>query len=282
MNKKLFVVIISILVGVLIGCNLTNVNSEPAPPVQLPANLKTHYLIDQEYLIDRRSLFATMGHLLVFNPGERDANLKVTVYFEDDEPQSFSLKAPAFTSSESNYLTWPLKIKENKVFALKVESSEPVICQSTIGWTNTGNDYSPDARTQSLKGIRETAKSYMAIAQLSQEWYVADGIVINSPNNLWIKESEWAIILNPHEQPVQLSLWLYYGNQTVQETITVPSRRVARIFMDNLVQHNRHYGVRIIGDRPVAAQWLRTVNWYDSPELMANWSVPAIPNLKPN
>ena len=267
------------LVSLLVGCNLIGANSEPVPPALLGEPLKTHYLIDQHYDLDRENLFATMGHLLVFNPGSSNADLKITLYFEKDPPQSFSLKAAAKTSTESNYKSWPIKPKLNSVFAIKVESTESVICQTTIGWTNTNNDYHPSAKTKSPKGIRETAKSYMSINQLSQDWYVADGIIIDLPEKLWIRESEWAIVLNPGLQDAQVTLLMYYGKKTIQKKFTVPAQRMQRIFMDDLAERNKHYGTRIISDHPIAAQWLRTVNWYDSPELMATWSVPAVPNF---
>lgn len=266
-----------IVVSLLVGCNLVGAYNIPA--ANLKSSLKTHYLIDQEYLIDKQNLFATMGHLLVFNPGDRNADLQVTLYFETEQPKTFSLKAPAKTSTESNYATWPIKPPPNTVFAIKVESSEPVICQSTLGWTNTDNNYDPKATTKSPKGIRETAKSYMAINQLSKDWYVPDGIVINNPDKLWIKESEWATILNPGSQDTEVNLIIYYGKKNIQKKVTLPAKRVQRIFMDNLVKHNQNYGARIMSDRPTAVQWLRTVKWHDSPELMANWSVPAVPNF---
>jgi hypothetical protein len=42
------------------------------------------------------------------------------------------------------------------------------------------------------------------------------------------------------------------------------------------VPHNKHYVVRFTSDRPIAAQWLREVHWYDRPDLMTFWSVPAV------
>ena len=277
MVKKLLVGI-AIALSLLIGYYFIGANSQPIPPALLKEPLKTHYLIDQEYLVDKQNLFATMGHLLVFNPGDRDAQLKVTLYFENDEPQTFSLKARAKTSSESNYATWPVKPKPNSIFALKVESSEPVICQATTGWTNTDNVYAPDATTKSPKGIRETAQSYMAINQLGQEWYIADGIIINLPDKLWIKESEWAILLNPGSQNAQITLLMYHGKKTVRKTMTIPPNRVKRVLMDDLVEANQRYGARIQSDYPIAVQWLRRVYWYNSSELMTNWSIPAVLN----
>ena len=229
------------------------------------------YLIDYEYVVNDDTLFATMGHLVAFNPGPRDATLQVTIFYEDREPTAFSLPAPAGKSTESNYTKWP--VQPNTRFALQVESSEPIICQATVGWTNTKNDYDPAATTKSPHGVRECAKSYMAIRHLGSDWYLADGVVIDRPDQLWIRESEWAVLFNPGETPTLVTMALY-GHERTEHAIEVPARRLRCVYMDDIVQRNVHYGVHITGDQPLAAQWLRTVNWYDRPDLMAFWSVP--------
>jgi hypothetical protein len=235
--------------------------------------VRTHYLLDHEYLSDESTLHASMGHLLVFNPGEHDAELSLTLFFEEQEPRTFSAPAPAGVSRESNYTSWP--VEPNTCFALRVESSAPVVCQSTVGWNNSGNDYAPSARTHSPNGVRECAKSYMAITQLAQEWYLADGLVIDTPH-AYVRESEWAIVLNPGDAPATVTLTFFYEPRQ-QHTINVPPRRLRRVRMDDIARHNTHYGMRISSDCPVAAQWLRTVKWSDDSELMAYWSVPCVP-----
>src|SRR5262245_10261283 len=96
-----------------------------------------HYLIDHEYLRDETALFGSMGHLLIFNPGPLDAQVDITLYFEEREPETFPFLAPAGQSSETNYEKWP--VQPNSRFALKVESPVPVACQSTVGWNNSQN-----------------------------------------------------------------------------------------------------------------------------------------------
>ena len=234
----------------------------------------THYLLDHNYVVDPERLFGEFGHLLAFNPGPHDADLQVTVYFEDREPETFALKAPAGKSSESNYGNWP--VRPNQRFALRVESSEPIICQSTIGWNNTMNDYSPKARTHSPQGVRECAKSYLAITTLSTDWYLPDGIVIDMPERMYVRESEWALLLNPGDEPARVTLGLHYDD-VVEHKVVVPARRLRVIGMDDIARRNSHYGVHFQSDRPIATQWLRAVNWNDRPELMCYWSVPCVP-----
>ncbi|MDI7274338.1 MAG: sensory rhodopsin transducer [Anaerolineae bacterium] len=236
--------------------------------------MRTHYLIDHNYIVDERRLFGEFGHLLAFNPGPRDATLAITLYFEDRDPVSFSMSAPAGQSTETNYARWPLE--PGVRFAMKVESTEPVVCQATIGWNNTLNDYGPSARTKSPQGIRECAKSYMAITQLASEWYLPDGIVIDMADRIYVRESEWALILNPGDVPARVRLDLHYDT-VVQHEVDVPPRRLRAIYMDDVARRNAHYGVHFVSDQPVAVQWLRTVKWYDRDELMCYWSVPCVP-----
>jgi hypothetical protein len=118
----------------------------------------------------------------------------------------------------------------------------------------------------------------MAIPALAGRWYVADGIVIDNRDELWIRESEWAVMLNPGDAAAHVELGLFFKVFTRSHTVEVPPRRVRAIRMDDLVTlRNKHYGVRFASDVPIAAQWRRTVAWYDSPELMSFWSVPCVP-----
>ncbi len=231
-----------------------------------------YYLLDHEYLVDETTLHASMGHLLAFNPHDRDASLRLTFYYADREPTTCEQQAPAGKSTESNYTNWP--VEPNTHFAVMVESDLPIVCQSTIGWNNSGNDYNTQARTHSPHGVRECAKSYMAISQLHQEWYLADGLVIDNPN-AYVRESEWAILFNPSQTPAEVQLTLYY-NDIVEQQVSIPAQRCCRIRMDDRVRVNKHYGIRISSDQPIAAQWLRTVKWSDDSELMAYWSVPCV------
>ncbi len=236
--------------------------------------MKTHYLIDHNYIADEQKLYGEFGHLLAFNPGPRDADLTLTFYFEDREPVVTHQVAKAGQSSESNYGKWP--IQPGTRFALKVESTEPIACQSTVGWNVTLNDYGPQAKTRSPQGIRECAKAYTSITALSQDWYLPDGIVIDMPKNIYVRESEWALLLNPGDQPATVTIALHYD--TVDECkLVVPARRIKAVYMDDLARRNKHYGAHFISDQPIAAQWLRQVEWYDRDEVMAYWSVPCVP-----
>ncbi len=233
----------------------------------------TYYLIDHHYRVDEEKLQGEFGHLLAFNPGPRDAQLTLTFYFEDREPVSIQQLAKACQSTESNYGNWP--IQPGTRFALRVDSTEPLACQSTVGWNVTKNDYSPNAVTRSPQGVRETAKSYMAIARLAREWFVADGIVIDMPDKIYVRESEWALLLNPSDQDAQVTLTLHYQD-IANCPVTVPARRLKALYMDDIARRNSHYGVHFTSDQDIAAMWMRTIRWNDRDEMMGYWSVPCV------
>ena len=235
--------------------------------------MSTHYLIDHNYFADKEKIQGEFGHLLAFNPGSVDADLTLTLYYEDKEPQSFQQKAPACKSTESNYGGWP--IQPNTRFALKVESTQPIACQSTVGWNVTLNDYSPKAITKSPLGLRETAKSYMAITSLNTDWYVADGIVIDMPDSIYVRESEWAFLLNPGDISAKVNISLFYDH-IEERTVVVQPRRLLAIYMDEIAIRNKHYGAAFHSDQPIAAQWMRTIGWYHTDELMGYWTVPCV------
>ena len=238
--------------------------------------MHTYYLIDQASMVDEEKLFGELRHLVVFNPGPQDLEVQVTVYYQDREPTSFTVPAHAGRSSESNTRNWPVPI--NTRFAIKVESPSPLVCQCTGGWNVNANQSKPGSRTHSPFGMREAAKSYVAVPQTAREWYVADGIVIDNPGRIFVRESEWALVLNADDKPAVAVMTLHYDDGGMAEhKLQVPARRLLVVYMDEVAQQNKHYGVHLVSDQPIIVQWLRNVNWYDREELMAFWSVPGVP-----
>lgn len=234
--------------------------------------LPPHYLIDFGGPPQAQGDSHVTGHLVVFNPGSVEAKLELTLYFEDRDPIVLQQKAAPRSSTASSSTGWG--VPQGKRFALEVRSDVPVICQATIGWTNTGGDYAPTARTSSPRGIRETAKSYLSVREPGKRWRIADGIVLDGPDDLWIRESEWALVLNPGETAAKVSIALYGSGWSRQHPLEVPPRRLRAVYMDDVAPRNQLYGAEFTSDEPVVAQWVREVRWYDSPEMMAYWSVP--------
>jgi len=236
--------------------------------------MHNYYFLYNNYFEDKGTGFAEFGHLLTYNPGDTDAEIKLTYYYEDRDPAFLNLTAFAGTTTESNYESWGLAKPQR--FAYKVESPVPLACQATIGWNNVLNDYrSPDLVDPKH---RETVISYTAITGLSTDWYHPDCIVIDMPKKIWVKESEWLIVLNPGNEKADLSVEMAFDNKekTSYEFVLEPVR-FKFLYMDDIAVRNVHYGLHVKSDKGIAAQWLRTVNWYDKKELMAYWSVPLVP-----
>jgi hypothetical protein len=247
----------------------------------------SHYLLDLEYSLDETTGFGRLPHLSVFNPGNREARLAIKIFYQDRDPIAFRRSIPARSSIESNASTWPVCL--NSKFALKIESTEPIVAQVTQGWNNVRNDYTEKSHSANQGRPREIAKSSMSITSLSRECYITDGILIEAPDSTWIREAEDVIILNPGSSALAVTIYFYYGEQRVsrfapairipvqKKKIHVPAERMVLVPLAGWVKPNWHYGARIAGDRPFAAQWLRRVYWYDSSELMSEWSLPCVP-----
>ena len=261
----------------------------PESPLLNPptgSDLQIHYLPDFEYSFDEKNGFGRIPHLSVFNPGADDVSVTLTLFYKEREPTSFQTVIPARSSFESDAHDWSVPI--NTRFGVKIESTEPVIAQATEGWNNAQNDYSPNSTPIHSDIPRETAKSYMSQTSLGRECYIADGLIIDAQDNTWIKETEDAIILNPNKEDLTATIYVYYGHRSVtpldipidipviKKQVRIPAERIGVISMKEWLKPNWHYGVRITADQPFAAQWLRMVYWYDSAELMSEWSVPCV------
>lgn len=263
------------IVAWLAGCQAQeNQNVTGSQPVSSNQNTK-QYFPDLELFLNQAGLQASVSHLVMLNLSAETVDVTATAYFENQPPLSFPLKAKPNQSTETNSLQWP--VPANIHFGLILESKLPLVCQVTTGWNNTNHQYGPDAVTQSPKGKRETARSTNAITRLRRTWAIADGIVLDAPTGLWIKEDEWLLLLNPGKEPAHVRLDLMGPTQTPVPEIMVPAERLKRVQMSGLVVPNQNYGVRVTSSNPIAVQWLRHVYWYDSDELMACWSIPGVP-----
>jgi len=240
-----------------------------APPERRP-----HFLLDYQYTRDGRRLFATMGYLVVLNPGEREANARETFFFEDRAPETRRLTVPPRRSVVESFHRWP--VRPNSRFAVRVESDAELVCQATSGWENTLNDESPGAKTRGGALPREAASSSIALRGTGTEWLVADGIVIDAPDSTWVRESETALLLNPGGADASVVLEILGAGRSVSRSVRVPALRLAVVAMDPIVPKNRNYSVRITSDLPIAAQWRRDLFRAGSDEPLSFWSVAAV------
>lgn len=250
--------------------------------------LGEHYLLDLEHVDDAERGIATESHVLVFNPGSEPARLVATVYFEARAPERLTIVADPARNTDLRTERFPARAGER--FAVRLESDRPVACQATVGWTNTRGDYRPAAVSREPEGQREVARSYLSTRALATDWLVVDGVVLDAPDELWIRESEWALLLNPNPDEAAVTLELYYprssswkrrirdgleGRQTID--VVVPGERLVVLALDARVRPNTQYSVHARSDRPVALHWLREVRWNDRDVPMTSWSVAGVP-----
>lgn len=70
----------------------------------------------------------------ILNAGDRDANLQMTIYFEDREPAGpYRLKVPARRTKHLRFndLTEPTPIPKATPYAILIEADVPIIVQHT-------------------------------------------------------------------------------------------------------------------------------------------------------
>lgn len=241
--------------------------------VRPPGAARVHYLIDLPREHDAVARTSLDSHVLVFNPGAWPVAMEVTVYDEEGDPWTFPAVAAPRATTELELPPGPRPAARR--LALRIASDRAVFCQATVGWTNTGGDYRPDAPTLSARGRREAAKSYLAVGEPARRWYLPDGMTIEAPWLTWIREREWLLVLNPGDVPAQVRLDVFDGRLGETAEWTVPPRALRRFPLEGLAPWNRHYGARVAADVPVVAQWQREVYGTEEDGLMAFWSLPA-------
>lgn len=235
----------------------------PLPPAQ--------YLLDFECWHDDDALTASHSHLVAFNPTPDPAELKLTLFFQDHDPTDLTLTAAAMASSEFTANNWPNRPERR--FAARVLSNRPVVCQTTTGWADgVGDAVRP--RTRSAAGPREAARSSPAIARLGRDWLYADGFRVDDPAKFWLVEAEAAVILNPTDEPAEVTFRVYCRGRVRDYPITVPPRRLRRLEMADYTPPWCHVGARFVSDRPVAVQRYREVRSHGANGPMTFWSVP--------
>ncbi len=230
-------------------------------------------LLPLEHGVDAGRGWGSVSHLLLLNPAAEAARVRVRLFFTDRDPAAFELAAAARTTTESASSSWP--VGAGGRFALVAESDRPVVCQATVGWNSTANDYRPGATARSPRGVRETARSTLP-APIGRRLFLADGIDLGGAGS-WLRETETLAVLVREEQPVRATLRLHAAAASRDRALELPSRRLTLLLMAGALPRDLHYGAELVASRPLAAAWLREVYWQQGDEPMASWSVPLTP-----
>jgi hypothetical protein len=228
---------------------------------------KYHYFADGYLLEDEKAPNRQSAWVCMFNPTLRDAEMKFTFYYEKSEPTTMVRKARALTGANMHLLSCP-EVRQNERFGCKIECTEPMVIQITTGYYGVADK--ADWYTHAMHSV-------ICGDQLSRVNYYADALVIDVPGQR-LKEPEWAFLLNPHPEPVEVMLSAHYSDGSQKEyPFTVPAERVLPVFMDDLVIKNKVFGARYISSLPIAIQQTRLIVEEDRQTIRACFSVMAKP-----
>jgi len=205
-------------------------------------------------------------------PTDKDAELDLTFYYEQEEPNQIKINQPA-KSSSARFLERECKhVLKADTWGLKVTSTEPVVVQGIHGRRGTPED---DARS-----LTTSMDSYFAATRLSRVWYYADGLVLLPPpkSSAKLYEPEFAYILNPNRLDAEVTITAYYADQTKGNFVfNVPAERIKVVELEKVVVLNKHYGARFVGTLPIVVQFERLAYEYENPIVRALFCKVALP-----
>ena len=227
---------------------------------------RIHYFADG-YLLEAEGANRQSTWVCMFNPSQRDAELRFTFYYEDADPTMMRRQVAAARGVNLHLLGCEEVLRDRR-FGAKIESSEPMVVQITTGYYSVA-----DRSDWYTRGMH----SVICSDRLSTVNYYADALVIDQPMQR-LKEPEWAFILNPSQAPAAVTLHAFYGDG-VQHTypFRVAPKRVLPVFMDELVDRNRLFGAKYVSTVPVAIQQTRLIVEEDRETIRSCFSVMARP-----
>ena len=238
-----------------------------------------YYLLHNAYLPCDHTGFGEGGHFLIYNIGRQDIQSNLTCYFQDKEPFVTRVAAVVGTTSCYGFEHFGDELKGRR-FAIVAESSYPMICHATEGMNSDLYTYPKKPGQNEDVRIREASNGYTAITAPAKTWRHADGIVVDNPEETWIKEQEWLIVLNDTAIDLELTLTINYPDGTIGKFYyNAAPMRFIQIAMDDIVRKNIRYHLLATGNQAFTAQWLKQKYWYHTPEIMTSWSIPLVSDL---
>jgi len=189
--------------------------------------------------------------LCVVNPNaDRDAEITVTVFYEDMPPREHRYVMPAQRAGNIALHAIEGLLVPNKHYGVRVSSTVPIIAQETRG------EYMPDDPVTNAMG--SVILQPGPLSEKDQELWYVDGIILGGGNIL--EESEWLAVLNPGPKEAHLELTIFHNEKPPSKwQMAVQPERVRVIKMDDLpfVTIGRLFSVRIISDVPIVAEEVR-------------------------
>jgi len=97
------------------------------------------------------------------------------------------------------------------------------------------------------------------------EWYYAEGMLMDNHNGTKIGDhwdsGDWLCLVNPGDEEAHVTITVFYDDLPPREhNLTIAPRRAKQQplhAIENLLVHNKQYGVRVRSDVPIVAQETR-------------------------
>lgn len=212
----------------------------------------------------------TWGHyVLALNlDQERDADIDLTFFFENDEPATTRYRLGAgrqgtlYLGSRGGF---EYEVDLNRRFGMAVKSTTPLMVQCTQGDYIDGSPVTNNMVSNMFVPGPLAAKHRV--------WYYVDCIVLRSQSPL--EEREWITLLNSNAEPAQVTITFFpgggfqrpgeevkRGDTPFRYRLDVPARRICQVHLHEQVtdvRPNTHYGVKIESSVPITAQAARRI-----------------------
>jgi len=229
----------------------------------------THYFCDGYCLTEAGSPNWQNTWIVGYNPTDEEAEIRVTCFYENDEPTNFSWKMPAHSSGNRGLHQMPAdEVRPNRRFGCEIITSEPMIMQITSGYFGVGDQH--DWYTRAMHSV-------ICATRLEKVHYYADGLILDNPG-VRLKEPEWDFYLNPGPVSANVKLICEFGKDNAQVfDFKIPPKRLLAFFKDPEVRNNKVFGGKVISDVPIAVQQTRLIEEEDRKTIRSCFSVMAKP-----
>jgi len=230
---------------------------------------RSHYFCDG-YLWEKEGEIRQSAWAVLFNPTSRESDFAFTFYYEDCAPTTMTVKVPAKGGAQIHLISCP-EVIQNKRFGAKIISSEPGIAQITTGYYGLEDKH--DWYTRAMHSV-------ICSTRLSRTNYYADGLVLDNPG-VRLKEPEWAFLLNPHPEAVDVKLHAHYtSGKRVVYPFHIEAEQLLPVCMDELVIKNKVFGAKYVSSLPIAVQQTRWIEEEDRVTIRSCYSVMARTDLR--
>lgn len=166
-------------------------------------------------------------YLYLLNPGRKEANVGVTLYYDNGQKKTFNTHVPA---EKHVRIDLKEKTQPEKRFGIKVTSTSPIVASA-------GNF---NRRSSAAGGGHGSAR-------LSKTWHFPDG-------HTSVEASDFLNLVNPSLGVAHVTMTIYYDDGTERsfdETVQPNAKRM--IMLNNHVKEQAEYSLKIESDVSIAA-----------------------------